>query len=427
MKNKMKEIFLLFQKNVRYQVIIVALVFSVILLLVSYSYALFTIRHEQKNAVSLVAGTLVYTIESDRLQDRQIVVSANSTEIFEVNIVSNNIIDSYYQLYYEGTLPEGVNIYYIRNTGQPNGNIGPDGSNKTVTVVIQNNSKENYIATLGVQGGFTDRPLFLEQEKKAITERYERIVTVNQSSGGIITVTNITKQLSSTNKISAEPGDQIKVSVALESEYQIKTLTYNNDIISNEGIFTMEMDHVTVQGTFIYKDGWHQDIYYLCGKKYKHRIANYMGSPSIPGIAEALVDSNGLWQQASTNDVVLNGLYLYTQNTANFGSSIYWVINGSEYNKAEMVISDFYGQAGDYITLSYVRDGYTTPVGTNYGIGFVTVQPTLGGYETTYTLTVKIDGENGLILASVYSGTKHGKYVGRIVSIDLYYKDFVCT
>ena len=64
----------------------------------------------------------------------------------------------------------------------------------------------------------------------------------------------------------------------------------------------MEMDHVTVQGTFIYKDGWHQNIYYLCGKKYKHRIAYYMGSPSNPNIAEALVDSNGYLPEQSSPD-----------------------------------------------------------------------------------------------------------------------------
>ena len=82
MKEKIEIGIKFLKKKLRISVVFLTLLFGVLILAISYSYALFTIRHEQKNAVSLVAGTLVYTIESDRLQDRQIVVSANSTEDF---------------------------------------------------------------------------------------------------------------------------------------------------------------------------------------------------------------------------------------------------------------------------------------------------------------------------------------------------------
>ena len=114
MKNKMKEIFLLFQKNVRYQVIIVALAFSVILLLVSYSYAFFTISKEKSNALSLVAGNLIYQLTASEMQDGKVTVEANQTLQFVVNLQSNNSISSNYKLYYDGSLPEYALLYLNR-------------------------------------------------------------------------------------------------------------------------------------------------------------------------------------------------------------------------------------------------------------------------------------------------------------------------
>ena len=172
MKNKMKEIFLLFQKNVRYQVIIVVLVFSVILLLVSYSYAFFTISKEKSNALSLVAGNLIYQLTASEMQDGKVTVEANQTLQFVVNLQSNNSISSNYKLYYDGSLPEGIEIKYLKGSGETTGSIDQAGSEKQVTIVIINHTDQAYTVTFGVQGGLLNQEVVLLANRVPITEEY---------------------------------------------------------------------------------------------------------------------------------------------------------------------------------------------------------------------------------------------------------------
>ena len=52
-------------KKVRMSIIIITLFFGLVILGISYSYALFTISVEKQNVIALTAGSISYTLTSE--------------------------------------------------------------------------------------------------------------------------------------------------------------------------------------------------------------------------------------------------------------------------------------------------------------------------------------------------------------------------
>lgn len=169
----MKNFFHFQKPKIRFSVIGIAILCSLLIVAISYSYAFFTISVEKKNALMLIAGNLSYKLSSEQLDSSlKVTVPANTPLSFEVLIDSLNSIESNFQLYYQEPLPSGVKISYVDGSGEPKGSIGSVGSQQKITIVIENNSGNDYIATFGVQGGLVKKDIVLNDSQAAVTEKF---------------------------------------------------------------------------------------------------------------------------------------------------------------------------------------------------------------------------------------------------------------
>ena len=143
----------------------VLIVVAAIVSIASFSYAFLTRVDEQHGKINIVAGTLDYKIESDNLSNNSITLSANESKEIEITIKSVNKINSKYQLYTNNV--ENVDIRYTDEEEPGVGTISSNGT-KTVKVVLENNSDTDKTITFGVQGGFEDKTLTLEDNRVAV-------------------------------------------------------------------------------------------------------------------------------------------------------------------------------------------------------------------------------------------------------------------
>ena len=139
-------------------------------LISTYSYALFTISIEQKNALSVVAGNLFYRAEDITLP-YEVTLQPGESKQLPITIESLNSIDSIYQIY-SNDLPEGVSVSYISELGSSKAMIGVAGEKKDVTLVLQNNSSSIQVIHIGIQGGLPEREPIIKDGYTAVSEIY---------------------------------------------------------------------------------------------------------------------------------------------------------------------------------------------------------------------------------------------------------------
>lgn len=139
-------------------------------LISTYSYALFTISIEQKNALSVVAGNLFYRVEDITLP-YEVTLQPGESKQLPITIESLNSIDSIYQIY-SNDLPEGVSVSYISELGSSKAMIGVAGQKKDVTLVLQNNSSSIQVIHIGIQGGLPEREPIIKDGYTAVSEIY---------------------------------------------------------------------------------------------------------------------------------------------------------------------------------------------------------------------------------------------------------------
>ena len=143
----------------------ILIVVAAIVSIASFSYAFLTRVDEQHGKINVVVGTLDYKIESDDLENNSITLSANESKEIEVTIKSLNTISSKYQLYSNEL--EDVDIRYTDEEDPGVGTIAANGT-KTIKVVIENNNDSSKTITFGVQGGFENKTLTLEDNRVAV-------------------------------------------------------------------------------------------------------------------------------------------------------------------------------------------------------------------------------------------------------------------
>ena len=183
MKEKIKIGIEFLKKKLRLSVVLLTLLFGLLILAISYSYAFFTVSLEKKDALTLTVGSLSYTLTSDSMNEKQeVTVKANSMLTFTVRLKSNNDINSLYQFYYSGTLPSGVSISY--KTSVPDGVI-EKGATEVIVLAIENKNNSSKTITIGVQGGLLNKPL--EQEKnttpiKGLYQVKKPTITINTTT-----------------------------------------------------------------------------------------------------------------------------------------------------------------------------------------------------------------------------------------------------
>ena len=322
------------KKRVRVSVIVVTLLLSALLLLISYSYAFYTISYEKKNALTLTAGSISYTLTSGSMNERQeVIVGANSMLTFTVNLKSNNEIDSLYQLYYSGTLPSGVTISY--KTSVPDGVI-EKGATEVIVLAIENTNSSSKIITIGVQGGLLDKPLEQEANTTSIKGLYQAkkpTITLNTTT---VTINagdsyQVMTGVSAKDPYGKDITSKISYSPTSWNNHTIGTTKITYQVTDNYGQSTSSTRSITVNRVYLYQNGNYMTT--LTGgwtrKFTTANIANYYDYQS-------LIDSssNKLYGMVTTNQRTLK-----SAGTVN-------KINLTPY--ARLVFS--YSTSNDYVT-----------------------------------------------------------------------------
>ena len=293
------------KKRVRVSVIVVTLLLSALLLLISYSYAFYTIFYEKKNALTLTAGSISYTLTSGSMNERQeVIVGANSMLTFTVNLKSNNEIDSLYQLYYSGTLPSGVTISY--KTSVPDGVI-EKGATEVIVLAIENTNSSSKIITIGVQGGLLDKPLEQEANTTSIKGLYQvkkPTITLNTTT---VTINagdsyQVMTGVSAKDPYGKDITSKISYSPTSWNNHTIGTTKITYQVTDNYGQSTSSTRSITVNRVYLYQNGNYMTT--LTGgwtrKFTTANIANYYDYQS-------LIDSssNKLYGMVTTNQRTL--------------------------------------------------------------------------------------------------------------------------
>lgn len=293
------------KKRVRVSVIVVTLLLGALLLLISYSYAFYTISYEKKNALTLTAGSISYTLTSGSMNERQeVIVGANSMLTFTVNLKSNNEIDSLYQLYYSGTLPSGVTISY--KTSVPDGVI-EKGATEVIVLAIENTNSSSKIITIGVQGGLLDKPLEQEANTTSIKGLYQvkkPTITLNTTT---VTINagdsyQVMTGVSAKDPYGKDITSKISYSPTSWNNHTIGTTKITYQVTDNYGQSTSSTRSITVNRVYLYQNGNYMTT--LTGgwtrKFTTANIANYYDYQS-------LIDSssNKLYGMVTTNQRTL--------------------------------------------------------------------------------------------------------------------------
>ncbi|MEG1987362.1 MAG: DUF5011 domain-containing protein [Bacilli bacterium] len=172
--------------NVRLRVVIITILVGLFLAIISTSYALWTINLENSNKFNIIVGTLSYNLTSSSFNaNNQITVQANNILNFQVELTSNNNIDSKYSIYYEGSIPSGAKVSYKSTNSLPSGEIGINGNKVTIDLVLENPSNTPFTVKVGVEGGFTNKELSLDNPKVVVTHLFNLVnptLTVSPSS-----------------------------------------------------------------------------------------------------------------------------------------------------------------------------------------------------------------------------------------------------
>ena len=135
-----------------------------------FSYAMFTVSKERKNAVSIVTGNLIYDLTVDGDEVEKLVVPKGTTKVFTVTLSNPNNRIARFNFYYLGSLPNGVSAgYSLLNGGMETPkesgiNLekdGTSGSSNTYRIVVVNDSNNSVTINLGVSVGLDYNDLTL--------------------------------------------------------------------------------------------------------------------------------------------------------------------------------------------------------------------------------------------------------------------------
>ena len=149
------------------------IIISMLILGGYFSYSMFTVTKEKRNAISIVTGNLDYKLEVDGEESNELVIEANTTKEFTITLSNTNNRSARFNFYYEGELPDGVEVGYKTGEGinTPMEEVGSNltasgsaGSSNTYKIGVTNNSSSSVTITLGVGVGLDYNDLELPDD-----------------------------------------------------------------------------------------------------------------------------------------------------------------------------------------------------------------------------------------------------------------------
>lgn len=122
------------------------------------TYSAFTISRFL-NAATITIAKLDYTLAISGVSGNVVTVPANTTQMYNITLTSNNSIDTRYALNYSPTTNGDVTVYYSQSlANNMTGIIAANGS-ISMRVVIKNDSSSSVNITLAPTGGYTRNSL----------------------------------------------------------------------------------------------------------------------------------------------------------------------------------------------------------------------------------------------------------------------------
>ena len=167
MKYKIKS---LFKADISKMYIIGVLLISILMIGGFFSYAMFTVSKEKKNAISIVTGNLVYDLKVDGVKSNTITINGSSSKEYTITLANPNNRKARFNFYYIGSLDSNVTAGYVTSDGinTPPGakginleKTGASGSSNTYKIKVKNNSTSSKAITLGVSVGLDYNDLTL--------------------------------------------------------------------------------------------------------------------------------------------------------------------------------------------------------------------------------------------------------------------------
>lgn len=171
MKNKLNKII-----NIRTEYIMGLLLLTLVVVVGSFSYALYTTSNEKKGALSIVTGNLNSLIESSAFNDsKQVTVAANTTT-FTIKLSNPNSIQAKFNLYYSTSDATNTTIDYLCTGDAAPGSdgivlpkYGDSGYYKNIKIVVTNKSTTTAITiTFGSDVTLYNQTLTIPSGKSVI-------------------------------------------------------------------------------------------------------------------------------------------------------------------------------------------------------------------------------------------------------------------
>ena len=106
-------------------------ILSIFIVVGYFSYAMFTVNKEQKEAIRIITGTLTGELKVDNIETNKLVVNQGETKEFTVTLRNNNDRTARYLLYYIGDLSNGLEAEYVVEEGIQ---IPPEEKGRNITV-----------------------------------------------------------------------------------------------------------------------------------------------------------------------------------------------------------------------------------------------------------------------------------------------------
>ena len=254
---------------------IVMIIITLLILGGYFSYAMFTVTKEKENAISIVTGNLTYELKVDDKETNTLTVPSNSRKDFIVTLSNPNNRVGRFNFYYEGSLPEGVDIGYIEKEGvnTPPSSTGINlekvdttGSSNTYIVRVSNTTESEISIELGVSVGLDYNDLELPDNghllrkitstgtlKEVIEDDIMNRLNYKDEEQTFVTGSNPYNYIWYSGKlwrvVSIDTSDN---SIKLVTQWNISAISYDNDSSAFEGSYMESwLNDTTVDG-FLY-------------------------------------------------------------------------------------------------------------------------------------------------------------------------------
>lgn len=150
---------------------------------IGYSYSYFAKSDVIKN-FSIIVGDLEYEVYCDSCSDGKVVLNANSSKVVNLNLVSNNPINTKCELYYkvitEGDFTNHIDSGYLGESEDVlKTSVGAHES-KRVAIVLSNSSSEQLTLEIGLKPSLVSDNVVLQDDEisinKMITAENEGVI-----------------------------------------------------------------------------------------------------------------------------------------------------------------------------------------------------------------------------------------------------------